>query len=342
MNSDLFNYMSTATRDMEEDYSRIHKRVTEDPGTAGDNAEETWAELFRNWLPPVYRIKTKGRIMNVQGKCGPQVDVLVLSPLYPKALLKKKEYLEDGVVAAFECKLTLKAEHLRKAAENSAAIRRLASRSRKGTPYKELHGRIVYGLLAHSHDWKGEKSTPLENIEKHLSQAEEEEAQHPSEVIDMICVADLAHWGITKTLCPNSCLSLLPEAENRLPSSARLQHRANLWHEAQQRCYGPIETSYSRYSKEVRVDEGNLPSCPIGSMLTQLLQRLAWENPHLRSLAEHFLLTKVSGTAISRAGSNWPIGILSEDVIARLRTGSVLTSNRFYTPSWDEWSSTFF
>jgi hypothetical protein len=269
--------------------------------------------------------------------------VLVLSPLYPKYLLNKKEYLEEGVIAAFECKLTLKANHIRQAVENSAAIRRLSPK-RNGTPYKELHGRIVYGLLAHSHDWHGKKSTPLKNVEKHLSKAEEEEAHHPSELIDIICVANLAHWNIMKILCPNSRLSISPEADGQLPSSARLKHRKDLWCEAQRQSAGTIETSYACYSVETQVNKGDeLRPRPIGSMLTRLFQRLAWEDPCLRPLAEHFLLTKLSGAAISQAGSAWPIGILTEDVITRLRTDSSLTSPRsFYAPSWDEWSDAFF
>jgi hypothetical protein len=35
---------------MAEEYDRIQKRATEDPGTAGDQGEENWATLLRNWL----------------------------------------------------------------------------------------------------------------------------------------------------------------------------------------------------------------------------------------------------------------------------------------------------
>src|SRR5262245_8713574 len=34
------------------EYKRIYRRSTEDPGTAGDQGEENWADLLRQWLPP--------------------------------------------------------------------------------------------------------------------------------------------------------------------------------------------------------------------------------------------------------------------------------------------------
>jgi hypothetical protein len=151
--NDLFDYMRSATHQMQGEYERIQKRAVEDPGTAGDNGEENWAELLRRWLPKSYHIVTKGRIMNTEGECGPQVDVLVLSPAYPEALLGRKEYLEGGVLAAFECKLTLKAEHIFTAVKNAAQIRRLSQPLRQGSPRKELYSRVYYGLLAHSHIW---------------------------------------------------------------------------------------------------------------------------------------------------------------------------------------------
>src|SRR5687767_13367978 len=106
--NDLFNYMRDATHEMQSGYERIQKRSREDPGTAGDNGEENWRDLLRKWLPATYHVRTKGRIMNIHGDCSPQVDVIVLSPSYPPSLLDRKEYLEGGVVAAFECKVTLR------------------------------------------------------------------------------------------------------------------------------------------------------------------------------------------------------------------------------------------
>ena len=145
--NDLIDFMNSATRQMAEEYDRIQKRATEDPGTAGDQGEENWATLLRNWLPPTFQIVTKGRILTYEGVASPQVDVLVLQPEYPKHLLDKKLFLAGGVLAAFECKVTLKAKHIEDFIKNSIEIKSHIPTG-QGTPYKELQTPIIYGLLA--------------------------------------------------------------------------------------------------------------------------------------------------------------------------------------------------
>ena len=114
---------------------------------------------MRGWLPRTYEVVTRGRIIGQDGRTSPQVDVLVLKSIYPEKLLNKKLYLAAGVAAAFECKTTLTAADIEKTVKNCVKIKNLYP-AREGTPYKELHAPIVYGLLAHSHSWKGEKSKP--------------------------------------------------------------------------------------------------------------------------------------------------------------------------------------
>jgi hypothetical protein len=154
--NDLFEHMAAATKEMASDYEVIRKRSGEDPGTAGDQGEENWAALLRNWLPPIYHIATKGRIMDSRGNAGRQIDVLVLHPSYPKKMRDKKMYLAGRVLATFECKVTLRAENVRTSMEMAAETKDLKWRSGQfGTPYKDLHCPIVYGLLAHTHNWRG-------------------------------------------------------------------------------------------------------------------------------------------------------------------------------------------
>jgi len=38
----------SSNKEIEEEYNRIRKRAYEDPGTAGDQGEENWAELLRS------------------------------------------------------------------------------------------------------------------------------------------------------------------------------------------------------------------------------------------------------------------------------------------------------
>ena len=59
---DLYEFMQQNSVEMAAEYERIQMRATEDPGTAGDQGEENWAELLRDWLPRTYEVVTKGRI----------------------------------------------------------------------------------------------------------------------------------------------------------------------------------------------------------------------------------------------------------------------------------------
>jgi hypothetical protein len=195
--NDLVDFMNSMTREIQDEYNRIQKRATEDPGTAGDQGEENWASLIKNWLPSNFKVVTKGRIINEDGDTSPQVDLIILPPEYPNYLLNKKLYLAGGILAAFECKLTLKSNHIEDFIKNSVAIRSLY-RNRTGTPYKELHSPMIYGLLAHSHIWKQEGSTPIQNIESKLKKFDSEYITNPIHMPDIICVADLATWNTVK------------------------------------------------------------------------------------------------------------------------------------------------
>ena len=109
---DLTQLIQQATAEMAAEYGRIRARAQEDPGTAGDQGERNWADLLRRWLPKSYNVVTRGRIIFSNGEASGQVDVLVLSPSYPNGLLDKNLYLAAGVLAAFECKNTLRRQHI--------------------------------------------------------------------------------------------------------------------------------------------------------------------------------------------------------------------------------------
>jgi hypothetical protein len=176
----LSEFMQQLSNEMSAEYNHVQKWVTLDPGTAGDQIEENWAEILRGWLPSTYKVVTKGKIIGQDGEPpSPKVDVLVLKSIYPDRLVNKKLYLAAGVAAAFECKTTLRREHIEKAVKNCVNIKSLYP-VRKGTPYKELHAPIVYGLLAHSHSWTGKRATPEKNIERKLLKSDEKYVLHPS------------------------------------------------------------------------------------------------------------------------------------------------------------------
>lgn len=117
--------------------------VDHDPGTAGDAAEEAWADVLRELLPG-YKIIVKGVITGVGLKPSPQIDLLVLDPKCPNELHDLKAIPIDVVVAAFECKLNLRAGDIAKAVQTAHILKR-ASRKRADDPISCIP--ILYGVL---------------------------------------------------------------------------------------------------------------------------------------------------------------------------------------------------
>ena len=297
---DLYDFMQQLSVEMAAEYDRIQRRATEDPGTAGDQGEENWAELLRGWLPSTYKVVTKGRIISQNGCPSPQVDVLVLKDVYPEKLLNKKMYLAAGVAAAFECKTTLTAADIKKTMKNCIKIKDLYP-VRTGTPYKELHAPIVYGLLAHSHSWKSRNSTPENNIERKLRETDESLISHPRQTLDVLCVADFGTWVSGK-------ITFM-----RTPQSIYVRHTPS--HQAQ----------YDHFT-------------PIGTLIASLSRRLAWEYPALRNLVDYYHVTQIGGNG-EGCSRSWPISIYSENIQRRLLRGHVDLPQS--AMSWDEWKFFF-
>ena len=297
---ELLTFLNQDLAEISSEYSRIHARAGDDPGTAGDEGEENWASLLRDWLPGSYTVVTKGRILSTAGVASPQVDVLVLSGAYPRRLLSKKVYLASGVLAAFECKTTLKSKHIADAATTSAAIANLVAGS-SGTPHRELFKLPVFGVLAHSHDWKNPASTPSENIDTVL-ETTHLAADHPRGLMDLICVADLNCWVMRKTtyLGPAVISDWLTYKDIwRLPDN------------------GGAMTAYTRLSDDMSGPQPN----PIAVLVSALIQRLAWVDRGLRPLADYFRLADVEGAG--RGGMRpWPVDdVFSVETSRRLQAG---------------------
>ena len=314
---DLQEFMRQLSDEMAAEYNRIQMRATEDPGTAGDQGEENWAELLRGWLPRTYEVVTKGRIIGQDGRTSPQIDVLVLKSIYPEKLLTKKLYLAAGVAAAFECKTTLKAAHIDEAIETCVKIKNLYP-VREGTPYKELHAPIVYGLLAHSHSWKGPNSTPEANIEQKLLESDCLHVSHPRQGLDLLCVADLAAWTLFKMTFVRP--QLIPNYESSMFSR-----------------YGPDEAALSSYIGHTSSDNRVEHFTPIGVLISNLSRQLGWEDSGLRSLADYYRNANTEGLGRGNV-RKWSSAIYSEKV-RRLAEAGNLSSG--LSSFWDEWRSMF-
>ena len=310
--------MSQISQEMSLEYERIQKRATEDPGTAGDQGEENWAELLRDWLPPTYQVVTKGRIISQDGKTSPQVDIIVLKSSYPKKLLNKKLYLAAGVAAAFECKVTLKAAHITEALENCIAIKSLFT-PRKGSPFKDLNTPIIYGLLAHSHSWKGDKSTPAENITKKLIEEDRRLVNHPRKMMDLLCVADLGTWSSSQhTFLLKKC----PNPDIALKKSGRLL---------------AATTAYIGYTNNFENQVAHFK--PVGALTFSLFEKLAWENEECRSLADYYQMTNISGSGSGRI-REWYRNIFSNETKEKLDKNIVGLERSILSncEPWSEWS----
>jgi hypothetical protein len=313
---DIHDFIRSSQRAIEEEYERILKRATEDPGTAGDQGEENWASLLKQWLPSYFHVVTKGRILTESGYASPQVDVLVLMPSYPKILLDKKLYLAGGVAAVFECKTTLKAEHIKSAARTCAEIK-VNLKKNEGTPYKELNAPILYGLLAHSHSWKSAKSTPVDNIEASLLASDQEFVTHPIQSLDFICVADLATWRPIKMtfLSPQGTGAVLLKAVGIPEGFAQSGFiRSAIGQEKQAEFFSPL-----------------------GALLSGLYLKLSWTFTDMRNLSEYFGGVRMSGTGFGQMQTRrWPISIYSEKCRGRVYAGMLSNGE-----SYDEWSLVF-
>jgi hypothetical protein len=246
---------------MAADYERISARSREDPGTAGDEGEEDWATLLRGWLPSTYHVQTKGQIVFSSGEASPQVDVVVLAPSYPVGLLKEKIYLAAGVLAAFECKNSLRLTYIPQAIKTGIRLRELARDARS-----PLQHEIVYGLLAHSHDVRAK--LPHESIANALVRADSAFVKDPRDCMDVVCVADVGTWALMRFT-------------TRVASSSQGAEED----EADWKSLEIITT----YMGPINADPSTpYAANPIGRMLTNLLGRLGSTDPQLGAIADYF------------------------------------------------------
>ncbi|OYX75137.1 MAG: hypothetical protein B7Y95_03710 [Rhizobiales bacterium 32-66-11] len=309
---DLHTWIAQITDEMASEYDRIYATSSEDPGTAGDQGEKNWATVLEDWLPSYYQVETKGRLIGPRGELSPQMDVVVLKPGYPRKLMRKKIWLAHGVAAVFECKNTLKAEHIGDVVRRSQKIKALYERSQRvGTPTKELRSPLIYGLLAHSHSWKSSGSKPLENIEKALL-SDRMTPSHPRFEVDLICVADLAYWR--RSWLTMSILAPEIEKDFYLAFSDRP---------------GP-STYMNQGAMDYKRQESHFR--PIGGFIASLVRELARDDVGLRDIADYYRECGLWGVGEGQ-GRIWPISVYSQEVKSKIFDPQYF----FNGIPWNEW-----
>ena len=156
----------------------------------------------------------------------------------------------------------------------------------------------------------------MANIDRHLYEADQRSAGHPSEVIDLVCVADLATWATSK-----SALMVWSDDEV-LP--------AEVW-----------TTHMHHVNPDVEPESGWVappqPFQPLGKMLSYILTRLAWEDPALRPLAEYFDLTMVGGAGGEGRARQWPLEVYSGYTRSQLVPDTWKSRISAASGQWDEW-----
>ena len=300
---DLFKFMGGVRAEMAEEYTRISARSAEDPGTAGDQAEESWAAVLRDWLPSNYHVVTKGRILGPDGQASPQVDLLVLVPSYPRRLLRQKHYFAGGVVAAFECKLNLRERDWKKTFENAARIKRLLKPA-FGTPFDELHQPPFYGLLAHSAAHRSTRQSGKKMLDLHtyVRRYEVEFVEHPREMLDLVCVANEGIYVLNKSV----------HVEPHMEVSAREMLSETTLNEC-------VSTIYVSRGETPDLESLGLDTTGeiFGSLIHALTRYMAQRDPAIRAFSDYLGLTHHwGGIGIP---ISWQVEVLSDDVLTRLR-----------------------
>lgn len=184
-------------------YEWLQTVVKRNTGVAGGDCEDQFARFLGRFLPSGFGVTTRGIIFLESGELSPEIDLILTKDL-PEDLFKN--YIpHEYVVAAFEVKSTLENRYMEKIATTAALLRPVP---REGKPREVLFGRIIYGVLALSSNFKGSrKPTRLKTLDDNDQELhafrkslEQWRPAHPSQTIDLVLVADAFSLAATKTI----------------------------------------------------------------------------------------------------------------------------------------------
>jgi len=308
---ELHAFLDQVSVEMLAEYKRIYRRSREDPGTAGDEGESNWANLLADWLPADIHVATKGRILAADGSASPQVDVVLLAGDYPRKLREKKLYLAGGVLAAFECKNTLRKGHIAKLFSNAKEIAKLGVR-KEGNFYSETFSPIVYGLLAHSHEWSSCHAASI--IDKEVRRFHSE-AMHPRDLPAVICVSDLHAWEhMYDPLTPRD---IVPSTEIEYLESIGLGKWSYLTRSYFMR-WKPLGRDYvPGEGPQISKERPN----PIGELVLYMLRHMACKNFDRAGLASYYQRAGLSGGVGNISTKYWdPPDVYSELMMSILKS----------------------
>lgn len=285
-------WIQDAATDIQRDYDRLYAQATE-RGRAqevGHGNETIWQNFLTNWLPPQYEVATRKYIVGTKDTDeNPfETDLVVFHPGYPRRLRTESHVMAAGVAAAFSTKLTLRRAGLAEAAESSHKLQQMLV-TEEGSARTELWKPYVYGILSASHTWKAENSRPVDNIENALFDDVTKYAMHPSAMLDLICVADLALWSKTADFW----VHFEDDEDPATFIAAKIQ-----------------TTHYRPNSVEAN---------PLTLLLSALYEFLSWRNEDMKPIARDFKMTNPQPGGAGWQHS-WPVGaVLSVEAIKGLQ-----------------------
>ena len=288
----------------------VQEKAIEDLIHTENQGERSWAKLLRGWLPSTYEVVTKGRIISQDGRISQEIDVLVLKRASSKKVLSKNLYFAASVAAAFECKTTLTIGDIVQAMKTCTEIKSLYP-IRAGTPYRELHAPIIYGVLARSYSWKGEHTVPESNIEQELLTSDGAYVLHPRECLDLLCVANLGTWRTVKVLTPLA-----------LASYCKMSMRSVL------QSGFTLQTAYMMDVSAHKNQSSHFT--PTGAFIFDLSRKLAWEDAQLRDMSQYHRGTKMKHFGPGKPRP-WNFSF-SESVTRRLE------NHHLSFDDWSEWN----
>jgi hypothetical protein len=284
-----YEWLAEVATEIERDYMKsrveLERRGTAATQEVGHRSESAWGRVFREWLPPTYLIGYRKYLLLETGDTlkTRETDLVVFHPSYPKSLRDRTTVLASGVAAAFSTKRTLDRAGLEEAITASHLLHR-GMKKRAATLRDDVVPSVFYGLLAHSHSWKSQRS----EVEKKISAIlrEHEVNSRPREGIDLVCIADLNCWSrITTTIT------------HAVSQSVQTNQRVAV---------APAVNTGLGHSESISEDSKEIVLPPISVLITELLGKLATNDPSSRPIADGLRVTGTSGSGRADMIS-WPL-----------------------------------
>ena len=138
---------------------RVGSQIVHAP-THGDDTELNWLELLKS-LPGRY-VVSKGFVVDANGGCSEQIDVIIYDRYYSPLILRRESTLyipAESVYAVLEIKQNMSKDHIEAAGKKAASVREL---SRTSAPIRQIDGSlrrkdvlppILAGILTTHSDW---------------------------------------------------------------------------------------------------------------------------------------------------------------------------------------------